>query len=85
MLCVVSAECKKMLAKVPVSTSKLFNEHVELLASDTRDHRLHVKKLKGEDDVYSFRVTRAYRALFFFQDSKTIIVFALGHRKDIYK
>ena len=51
----------------------------------TRDPRLHIKKLKDLDGIFSFRVTRNYRALFYFQNSETVIFFDIDHRKDIYR
>lgn len=48
--------------------------------------KLHTKKLKGISDlykVYSFRITIAYRGLFYIKDGQ-IVLFAVGHRKDIY-
>lgn len=49
----------------------------------TRD--CNAKKLKGHTGVYSLRVTRRYRALFFINQSQTIIAFAIEHRKDVYR
>jgi mRNA-degrading endonuclease RelE of RelBE toxin-antitoxin system len=81
----VSSECEKMCKKLPSDIVSLFTQQKEVLRISTKDPRLHIKKLKGEDDVYSFRITRAYRALFFFQSGSVIIIFAIGHRKDVYK
>lgn len=57
-----------------------------LLAQNIFDPRLHTKKLQGfqNDLVYSFRVTRSYRGIFRLQGAN-IILFAIGHRKDIYE
>jgi len=47
---------------------------------------LHTKKLKGFpiEHVYSFRITRSHRGIFRL-DGHKIILFAIGHRKDIYQ
>ena len=58
-----------------------------LLAEDPFHSKLHVKKLKGfpsTDKVYSFRITRVFRGLFRISIEK-IILFVIGHRKDIYQ
>lgn len=58
-----------------------------LLSGDPFHIKLHVKKLKGfsaDDEVYSFRVTRSYRGIFRLS-YKNIVLFAIGHRKDIYQ
>ena len=58
----------------------------QFLAKDVFNSKLHTKKLKGfsNDRVYSFRITRAYRGIFRLSDNG-IILFAIGHRKDVYK
>ena len=62
------------------------NNQEKLLTENIFDSKLHTKKLKGfsGDLVYSFRITRVYRGIFRLK-SKDIILFAIGHRKDIYK
>ena len=58
----------------------------KLLIKDIFDPRLHTKKLKGfsDDHVYSFRITRSYRGIFRLSGDN-VILFAVGHRKDIYQ
>ncbi len=66
---------------------KIFlNKQEKLLTENIFDPKLHTKKLKGflGDTVYSFRITRVYRGIFRIKD-QNIILFALGHRKDIYQ
>jgi len=43
------------------------------------------KKLKDLDEVYSLRIGKAHRALFFFNSDVSTVFFAIGHRKDIYQ
>jgi mRNA-degrading endonuclease RelE of RelBE toxin-antitoxin system len=59
----------------------------KLLSEDIFHSKLHTKKLKGflgDNKVYSFRITRMYRGIFRLLD-ENIILFAIGHRKDIYQ
>jgi mRNA-degrading endonuclease RelE of RelBE toxin-antitoxin system len=58
----------------------------KLLAENIYNSKLHTKKLKGfaDDKVFSFRITRSYRGIFRIQ-GKEIILFAIGHRKNIYE
>lgn len=50
-----------------------------------RDPRLHIKKVSTLQFALSFRVTRSYRVLFYFQDADMAIFFEIDHRKDIYR
>ncbi len=58
----------------------------KILANNIFNFKLHTKKLKGfpSDLIYSFRITREYRGIFRLSGSN-IILFAVGHRKDIYQ
>lgn len=73
-----------------VSLSKkdivLLSFQEKLLVKDIFNPKLHTKKLKGfpDDHVYFFRITRSYRGIFRLSGDN-IILFAVGHRKDIYE
>jgi len=58
----------------------------QFLTKDIFYSKLHTKKLKGFPDnhVYSFRITRTYRGIFRLVGDN-VILFAIGHRKDIYE
>ena len=58
----------------------------EFLVDDIFNSKLHTKKLKGfpSDFIFSFRITREYRGIFHLSGNN-IILFAIGHRKDIYQ
>ena len=58
----------------------------KLLEDNIFNSKLHTKKLKGfpDEHVYSFRITRVYRGIFRLSGDN-IILFAIGHRKDIYQ
>ena len=57
-----------------------------LLLENIFHSKLHTKKLKGfaNDSVYSFRITIVYRGIFRLR-GEDVILFAIGHRKDIYQ
>ncbi|HEC30592.1 MAG TPA: hypothetical protein ENI66_01085 [Candidatus Yonathbacteria bacterium] len=71
--------------KLPISAKKKTDSLVGLLGIDYRDSRLHTKKLHGDNDLYSFRVGRDYRVIFYFLSGNRIYLLDIQHRKDIYK
>ena len=71
--------------KLPSATKRSFLSQECRFKKNLRHPSLQTKKLKDLDGVYSFRVGRSHRALFFFQNDTTIVLFAIGHRKDIYR
>ena len=78
-------EFVSMLNKLPTQTQRHFLTQEQRFIVDRRDTRLHVKKFVSLDGVFSLRITRTYRALFYFTDASTAVFFAIGHRKDIYR
>ena len=59
---------------------------VVLLRENPFDPLLHTKSLSGRlAGIYSFRVTREYRALFRFLSPDEIFLIDVGDRKDIYR
>lgn len=76
---------KKSVLSLSKKDLILLNKQEMILVKNIFDSRLHTKKLKGfpEEHVYSFRITRSYRGIFRLSDDN-IILFAIGHRKDIY-
>jgi mRNA-degrading endonuclease RelE of RelBE toxin-antitoxin system len=72
------------LDKLPNDAKRLFKKQEAIFIKNWLDPRLHIKKLKDLEGVYSFRITRRYRVLFYFQD-KDIVFFAVGHRREVYK
>ncbi len=78
-------EFEKELKKLPSEVAKLLTRQIDVFNNNWRHPYLHTKKLQGLEGVYSIRVTRRYRALFYFQDSHTVIFFDIDHRKDIYR
>lgn len=80
-----SGDFSALYAKLPRSIQIICDTQLERLARDSDDPRLQRKKLKGHDGIYSFRVTRRYRVLFYSNQSGEIIVFEIDHRKDVYR
>jgi len=76
----------KSVTSLPKKDRALLSKQEVLLIHDIFNPKLHTKKLKGfpTDKVFSFRVTRVYRGIFRLQ-GKNVILFAIGHRKDIYQ
>ena len=80
-----TADFTKSFEKLPVYVRRLFVLQEERLAADWKDTRLHLKRLNVPEAIYSIRVTRSYRALFYFGADKNIILFDIDDRKDIYR
>ena len=77
---------ERLLKSLPSDIQERTEEQIVLLKSDPRDPRLHIKKLrKPLDGTYSFRITRNYRALFYFDTENNIIIFDADNRKDVYR
>jgi len=74
-----------MFVRLPQDIQHLFAAQEIILKVNWRDPRLHLKKLGGKPVMFSFRITRAYRAIFYLRASDEITLFAVGHRKDIYR
>ena len=78
-------EFAKQLRKLPPDIQRLYRKQEEIFRLNWHDPRLHTKKLRGEPLTFSFRVTRAYRALFLFVEPGTALFATIGHRKDVYE
>lgn len=77
---------KKNVVSLSKKDRNLLFKQEQFLVKDVFDPKLHTKKLKGfpNDHVYSFRITRTYRGIFRLLGDN-VILFAIGHRKDIYQ
>ncbi len=77
---------KKSSTSLEKKDMVLLSIQEKLLEKNIFDSKLHTKKLKGfpDDHIYSFRITRTYRGIFRLSGDN-VILFAIGHRKDIYK
>ena len=65
----------------------ILSEQERFLEKDIFHSKLHTKKLKGfpDEHVYSFRITRSHRGIFRLSGDNNVVLFAIGHRKDIYQ
>lgn len=77
---------KKSSASLEKKDKSLLSIQEKLLEENIFNSKLHTKKLKGfpDEHVYSFRITQSYRGIFRLSNDD-VILFAIGHRKDIYK
>lgn len=72
--------------RLPKSTQNKLAKLLEILATNPFHPLLHTKKLSGDlNQSYSFRVTRDWRAIFYFEDRNIIKLLKIGNRKDIYR
>lgn len=78
-------EFVKEFKKLPGSIQNLYRKQEMIFIDDWHDSRLQVKKLIQHPFPFSFRITRAYRVLFIFIDSETVLFATIGHRKSVYK
>lgn len=76
---------EKTFKKLPKDINRLYAAQEKRFLSDWKDARLHVKKIKALGLAFSFRITRRYRVLFYFQNPDTAIFFDIDHRNDIYR
>ena len=77
---------KKSSASLEKKDRALLSTQEKFLEANIFNPKLHTKKLKGfpDEHVYSFRITQSYRGIFRLSGDN-IILFAIGHRKDIYQ
>lgn len=80
-----SKEFVRMLERLPRDIRVLYLRQEQILRENWRDSRLHLKQMKGKPITFSFRITRSYRAFFYFRASDAITFYAVGHRKDIQR
>lgn len=80
-----TGDFEQAFSELQPSIKRLFLIQELRFLSNPQDPRLHIKKIKGLLFALSFRVTRNYRALFYFRDQNLAIIFDIDHRKDIYR
>lgn len=86
MILLKSKNYRKAVFSLSRKDKILLSRQEDLLIQDIFNSKLHTKKLKGfgTDRVFSFRITREYRGIFRLR-GQDVILFAIGHRKDIYQ
>lgn len=85
MIVIHTANFDRLCGKLPKDVQRLFHIQEKRFLNNWRDVRLHTKKLHGLEEVFSFRVTRNWRVLFYFQNPTITIFFEIDNRKDIYR
>ncbi|OGF82420.1 hypothetical protein A3B18_03705 [Candidatus Giovannonibacteria bacterium RIFCSPLOWO2_01_FULL_46_13] len=75
----------KSFRAVPKPIRHIYDIQEKRFMENWRDPRLHIKKIKGLEHAFSFRVTRSWRVLFYFQDADEAIFFEIDHRRDVYR
>ena len=71
------------LLRLPKPIQQLLQKQERIFRDNWLDPRWHTKRVKELPGVYSVRITRRYRALFYWKGQEAIF-FSMGHRKDIY-
>ncbi|MBI1861492.1 MAG: type II toxin-antitoxin system RelE/ParE family toxin [Deltaproteobacteria bacterium] len=76
---------KKEYERLPHSVQSKILEALHLLSHHPYSELLQIKKLKGTDSVYRFRVGD-YRVLYeVLNDRLVIVVIKIGHRSEVYR
>jgi len=76
----------KSAQRLPQNIKEKLGERLGLLEANPYHPLLHTKKLSGDlAGFFSFRITREWRVIFYFEDPETIRVLEADHRKDIYR
>lgn len=86
MLVLKAKNYKKRVSSLSKGDQSLFSQKEKLLEQNIFHPKLHTKKLHGfgDEKIFSFRVTQSYRGVFSLK-GQNIILFTIGHRKDIYQ
>ena len=70
--------------ELPAGIQKLLEKQEDVFRANWLDPRLHTKRMRELSGVYSFRIIRRYRALFYWKGEEAVF-FNIGHRKDVYR
>ena len=70
--------------RLPTGIQELLQKQEAIFRGNWLDPRLHTKRMRELSGVYSFRITRRYRALFYWKAEEAVF-FSMGHRKDVYR
>ncbi len=79
---VFSKDAHKGYVKLDKGYQEKINKILSLLSSK---ERVEIKPIKGEDNIYRLRVGKYRVLLKFYPEDKTILVFKIGSRGDVYK
>lgn len=75
----------KELENLPSRIQQKVLDALQLLALNPHTELLQIKKLKGADDLYRFRI-QEYRVIYLIEDKTVkVTVIKIGHRKEVYR
>ena len=69
--------------RLPKGIQDLLKKQERIFQENWLDPSLHTKRVKELPGAYSLRITRRYRAFFYWKDEEAVF-FSVGHRKDVY-
>lgn len=76
----------RSIKHLPEKTAAKLTDLLTVLGNNPYHSLLHTKKLSGDlAGSFSFRITRDWRVIFQFIDTRTIKLIRVKHRKDIYR
>lgn len=75
----------KELQNLPVRIQQKILDAVQLLSLNPYTELLQIKKMKGADSLYRFRIND-YRVVYVIENqSIKVTIIKIGHRKDVYE
>lgn len=75
----------KELENLPAKVQQKILDALQLLALNPYTELLQIKKLKGAEGLYRFRI-QDYRVIYLIEDKTVkVTVIKIGHRKEVYK
>lgn len=85
MIIIRTDDFERSFLKLPAEIQRLYAIQEKRFKENWRDPRLHIKKVRSLPHALTFRITRRYRAFFYFKNAETAVVFDVDHRKDAYR
>ncbi len=74
----------KELQNLPIRIQQKILDAVQLLSLNPHTELLQIKKMKGADSLYRFRIND-YRVVYVIENqSIKVTIIKIGHRKDVY-
>ena len=75
----------KELLRLPAKVQQKILDALQLLAINPYTELLQIKKLKGADGLFRFRI-QDYRVIYLLEDKIVkVTVIKIGHRKEVYR
>jgi mRNA-degrading endonuclease RelE of RelBE toxin-antitoxin system len=73
---------KDLFRKLPASVCKKFAKQIELLSQNTHHPSLHLKKVRGHQNIWEARIDYQYRFTFTWEND-SIILRVIGSHDDV--